>query len=190
MILGITGKIGSGKSTLLKKLRKNGFKIILMDEIGHEILEEKIKNIKELFNIKECKNIRSKLREIVFEDKNKLEKLNSVLHPLMKKRLKKIINNCKEKKIAIEAAVLFEMNIEDLMDKIVYLDVNDEIAIERVKKRSHLSDNEILKIINSQKKYDQVKDKIDIYINTSTISKEDVYKAVVTKLNLEVEDAG
>ena len=44
VIIGITGKFGSGKSTVAKILEKKGAKIIKVDNVGHEVLEnEEIK---------------------------------------------------------------------------------------------------------------------------------------------------
>ncbi len=190
MIVGITGKIGSGKSSLLNLLDQNGYNTISMDEIGHEVLEESENTIRKMFNIDNTKDLRSSLRNIVFNDKNKLKMLNSKLHPLMKEKLKKLLKESKKSPIFVEAAILFEMKINDLMDKIVYLDVQNKIAIERVKKRSNLPEKDVIKIIKSQKSYEEIKDLIDIYIDTSNKTKDEIYKILINKLNLEVKNAG
>jgi dephospho-CoA kinase len=188
MVVGITGKIGSGKSTLLDRIAKDGFKIIDMDKIGHEILKEAENIIRKKFNIVKG-DLRSSLRKIVFKDKEKLRKLNSILHPKMKERLKEKLLQNKEKVVFVEAAILFEMRISDLMDKIVYLDVDDSVAVERVSKRSNLSKDEIINIIKNQTPYEKLKKFVDVYINTSTMKKDEVYNTLINKLNLEVKNA-
>jgi dephospho-CoA kinase len=190
IVIGIIGKIGTGKSTLINILKSKGYKVILMDKIGHLILEEQSSKIKEEFLIPNESSLRSELRNKVFSSKEKLKKLNSILHPLMKKRLKKILENEKKHKIIfVEAAVLFEMGIDEYMNKIVYLDARNDVIVSRVARRSGLSKKEIMNIIKTQKEYVDVKNKVDVYIDTSDKTKEKVYEILIKKLQLEVGDA-
>ena len=86
IIIGITGGIASGKSTISKALQQEGYSVISTDKIGHEVLlypEIKNKLTNEFGNeILENNRVnRDLLREIVFEDKNKVDKLNKIVHP-------------------------------------------------------------------------------------------------------------
>ncbi len=188
MIVGITGRIGSGKSSLLNILKEKGFEVISMDDIGHMVLEEESEEIRKRFSLSEKSDLRTELRKKVFNNKEELTKLNNILHPLMKKKLKKILENKEKfgKTIFVEAAVLFEMGIDKYMNKIVYLDTENSIIISRVKKRSNLSKIEIEKILKNQLEYEKVKDRVDIYIDTSDKTKEKVYEILIKKLKLEV----
>jgi dephospho-CoA kinase len=188
MIVGITGKIGTGKSSLLNILKEKGFEVISMDDIGHTILEEEKEEIKKKFLLPNKCDLRTELRKKVFNNEKELKKLNNILHPLMKKRLEKILKDKKRNRkiLFVEAAVLFEMGIDEYMDKIVYLDAKNEVIVSRVRKRSNLSKAEIEKILKNQLEYKKVKDRVDFYIDTSDKTKEKVYEILAKKIKLEV----
>jgi len=119
MIIGITGSIGSGKTTAAKIFSKYHYTRIDADEIGHELLKsnKKIKNklITYFGNeiIGKNGNIdRKKLGGIVFNDKNELKKLNSIMHPLIineiKNKIKKIFVSLTHEGDSCTAFVILE----------------------------------------------------------------------------------
>ena len=148
MIIGITGSIGSGKTTAAKIFSKYHYTRIDADEIGHELLKsnKKIKNklITYFGNeiIGKNGNIdRKKLGGIVFNDKNELKKLNSIMHPLIineiKNKIKKIQKECgDDAKIIIDAPLLIEIGADKLVDKVVVLKAFHENVIARNKRFS------------------------------------------------------
>ena len=88
-IIGLTGNIGSGKTTVARMFKELGAEIIEADKIGHGLIK-KVEAKKELIRafgssiLNEKKEIeRRKLRRIVFKDKERLEELNQILHPLI-----------------------------------------------------------------------------------------------------------
>jgi len=126
MIIGLTGNIGSGKTFVANIFKKYGCKIIHLDEIGHQVLQS-AECKKELINAfgneiidSEGKIDREKLRKVSFKTRENLNKLNSIVHPIMLKSLKnKISRNKNEKVIVLEAALLFELGLDKEMDKII-----------------------------------------------------------------------
>jgi len=165
LIIGLTGGIVSGKSTVAKMFKDLGAKIIDADELGHKvILPHKpawVKIVK-LFGrdvLKEDLNIdRKKLGEIVFNDDRLLKKLNEITHPEIIKLIKREINlaknsTCKDGKeeiLIVEAALIYEAKIDNLMDKIIVVYVEEEEQIKRLGKRNNLSKEKALKRIKSQ----------------------------------------
>ncbi|MCK4796667.1 MAG: dephospho-CoA kinase [Spirochaetes bacterium] len=160
-IIGLTGLYCSGKSTIAKILKdKYGFFIIDIDKIGHQALEEKKDEIIKAFGkliLNNNKIDRKKLGYIVFKKKQKLKLLDSIVHPLMIKRVKEIINNTKEKKICINAALLLEMKLDWLCKIIIITKSSFFNIIKRAKKRDDYSILQVLKIISSQKVFKLVK---------------------------------
>lgn len=163
MIVGLTGGIVSGKSTVAKMFRDLGTKIIDADKLGHKVILphkpawEKIVKLfgKEL--LREDLSIdRKKLGEIVFGDQRLLKKLNEITHPEIIKLIKeeiKLIKKKKDKKediLIIDAALIYEAKIDNLMDKIIVVYVEEDEQIKRLKKRDNLSAEEALKRIKSQ----------------------------------------
>lgn len=94
IVLGLTGGIASGKSTVSQMLKEKGFPIIDADMIAREILkigEVAFNRVIESFGIQilnpEGEIDRKRLREIVFNDNEKLKTLNEITHPEILKRI-------------------------------------------------------------------------------------------------------
>ncbi len=157
MIIGITGSIGSGKTTAANLFKKHGFKVINADEIGHKLMKRNsaaYKKIAKIFGkgiLDKSKNIdRKKLGGIVFNDYGKLEKLNSVMHPLIlneiKNSIKKIRN--KDKKIIVDVPLLLETKAKNLVDKVIVVKADKKNIIKRLSKK--YSKDKIEKILKLQ----------------------------------------
>ncbi|KKY02732.1 dephospho-CoA kinase [Paraclostridium benzoelyticum] len=159
LVIGLTGNIGCGKSSLSKILEQNYFDIIDADLISREIMNNSdlLKKVFATFGDDIKRNDgtldRKKLGEIVFNDDKKLIKLNSLTHPAIKKEIIKKINNIKlnNKDIAIvDAALLIEGKFLDLVDKLVVITCDENVQLERIIKRDHITKNEAMSRINSQ----------------------------------------
>lgn len=147
MIIGITGSIGSGKTTAAKIFGRYWYTRIDADEIGHDLLkfDEKLKKkiVKEFGNgvLDKNKHInRKKLGDIVFNDNKKLNKLNSIMHPVIineiKKKISQIKKECKEEtKIIIDAPLLVETNLKNCVDKNIVVKANEDEIIKRLSKK-------------------------------------------------------
>ncbi|WP_129409545.1 dephospho-CoA kinase [Marinitoga lauensis] len=155
-IVGITGYAGSGKSTIARILRDVGYVVIDLDIEGHEILKEeeaknKLENFfgKDIFENDEIR--RDKLAKIVFENKNKLELLNSILHPMIKKRVKRKIENMDEEIIFIDGALIEKIGLDEICDYIIFIDSSEEKRLERLVKLRKIPFEKAKNIINSQR---------------------------------------
>jgi len=156
MIIGMTGGIASGKSTVSDYLKKMGIEIIDADEIASKIIEERkvINNIVEEFgeNILSGKKInKKKLRKIIFEDKEKREKLNNIMHPSILEKVKEYIKKYEKNKIVIvDMPLLYEVGFEKEVDKVIVLYCSAEIQLSRIMKRDNVEYEEAVNTIKSQ----------------------------------------
>lgn len=173
MILGLTGGIATGKSTTSKIIKKIGIPVVDADEISRKIVYdmEIILKIKEEFG-EEIYIIgeldREKLSRIVFSNKDKLKKLNMILHPAILKKIKEEFEKLKKNKIIVaDIPLLFEVSFEDEVDKILTIYCDLETQIERLKTRKSYTREESLKRINSQMKTEEKIKKSDYIINNS-----------------------
>ena len=162
-ILGITGGVGSGKSTVLYELQQkyNAF-IVEADKLAHELMmpgeiiyDHIIKHFgKEILSLESPYPIdRQKLGELVFNDKEKLELLNSISHPLVKQRIMELIEEKKksgEKIFVIEAALLIECGYKDICDEIWYVWVDREERIKRLMNSRGYTKEKCISIFNNQ----------------------------------------
>jgi dephospho-CoA kinase len=154
-ILGLTGFYCSGKSTVEKYLKeKYGFFIIDVDKLGHEALEEKKDEVIKDFG-REIINgeliDRKKLGSLVFGDKKKLAALNSIVHPWMINKTIDMISGTEKRKICINAALLFEMGLNDLCDRILIVKSSYFNIVQRGVKRDKNSLLKIIRILFMQK---------------------------------------
>ncbi|MBI2130664.1 carbamoyl-phosphate synthase (glutamine-hydrolyzing) large subunit [Candidatus Woesearchaeota archaeon] len=142
MILGLTGSVGSGKTTIAKFFAEHGFIAIDADRAGHEILENdeiiKIEIINEfgegILDGLGCID-REKLGNIVFGNAALLEKLNSLTHPVIIGNIKSSINKYKKNNkndMVVDAPLLIETELKDLVEKIIVVKASRENIIKRI----------------------------------------------------------
>jgi len=147
--VGLTGNIGTGKSTVSRIFEALGVPVYNADKEAKKLLEkESVK--KELFS-KFGEDIfnngdvdRNKLAHQVFKDAEKLNFLNSIIHPMVKKDLEHFFTHNKHLPYVIqEAAILFESGFYQNFDKVIMVTSNESLANQRVVKRDNISVEEI-----------------------------------------------
>ena len=152
----ISGGIGSGKSSVCKILSALGYEVLDADKIAHQILENQSKKIIKVFGegiAKERGGInRRALGEMVFQDKDKLELLQSILNPYIYQELFSQCQRLEKKKqpYFVEIALLFEQKEAlNFKHKILIIAPKEEI-LQRVQKRDNIDQAQILRRIASQ----------------------------------------
>ena len=159
--VGLTGGIASGKSTVAKIFVKNGAHLIDFDRLAHEVQEPEKPAWKEVVNhfgeeiLQPDKKIdRVKLGNIVFADKEKLSKLNNIVHPLVyqewQSRLEKIGKKEKHAIVLSDIPLLFEGNMQDLFDLTILVLIAPEEQISRLIMRNGVIKEEAEKRLKSQ----------------------------------------
>ena len=171
--IALTGNIASGKSTVQKILEEHGYKVLDTDKTAHLLLDNSIDTVKEAFPacIENGKISRTKLGEIVFSDKNAKEKLESIIHPEIKKRIEAFFaENSAEKAVFVGIPLLFEANMTDLFDKILLIYTDDVIREKRLILRNKYSLHHARLRMNSQIPQDKKKSLCDYVIyNNGTL---------------------
>ncbi|GJQ85440.1 hypothetical protein Trydic_g23865 [Trypoxylus dichotomus] len=162
-IIGLTGGICTGKSTIAQYLKELGAHIIDCDKFAHKlyvpgkpahtkIIEEFGKDV--LASNGEID--RRKLGTIVFKDPQQLQKLNSLLWPMMMVEIQEEIRNCKADVVVVEAAILLGAGWDKYCHEIWATILPPEVVIERLQKRNNLSLEEANRRLTAQmenKKY-------------------------------------
>lgn len=159
MILGLTGGIGSGKSTVSKIFLSMGIKVFDADLIAKDILEteevkEEIKEKlgKEFINLKSNSVDKKLLKKEIFNNPKKLEVLNGIVHPKVVDIYRKEYLKFKDIKeiVIFDVPLLFEVKLEKYCDKVIVVDIDPEVQIERIRKRDNIDIGLIKKIIGTQ----------------------------------------
>ena len=155
-IIGLTGGIGSGKSTVLKEFASKGIPCYEADKAAKKLMhqnKELIHAIKETFGeaiYKEGQLDRKKLAAIVFSDKEKLAKLNTLVHPVVTRDFESFISKQNAPYVIKEAAILFESGGYKNCDRVILITAPPDIRLERVKKRDKTDEQEVLDKMRNQ----------------------------------------
>ncbi len=155
-IIGLTGGIGSGKSTIAGFFEALGVSIYIADEEAKKILFDKevIKELIEVFGEGVLTNKipdRKKIAALVFNDQEKLSKLNSIIHPKVKNHFAEWVQvHSKEDFVIKEAAILFETGSYKDCDKVILVTAPKEIRIERVMQRDNVTREMVLERMANQ----------------------------------------
>lgn len=154
-IIGLTGGIGSGKSTLLAWLRSNGIPCFESDIVGKQLLNGQLKqDVIDCFGPELYPNDvldTKKMAQLVFQDKEALEKLNNLVHPAVGKAFKDFVEKNKNAQIVVkEAAILFETGAYKSCDFVILVCAPLEKRISRVIQRDGVKRAEVLARMSKQ----------------------------------------
>ncbi len=186
-IIGITGGIGSGKSTIAKVFISMGFPVYNSDTRAKELINSNIDvidSIKQEFgdDIYSSEGLdRKKMASIVFSDSDKLQKLNSIIHPAVGLDFDKWANSQNTSFVLKEAAILFETGISKSLDKTILVTCPKEERINRVMKRDSATKEAIEARMNSQWSEEKKKELADYIIDNS--GEEMVIPQVISLIN-------
>ena len=160
--IAITGNIAAGKSEV-EKIIAQFFSVYDADKIAHKFLG----------NID-----RRALGEKVFSDPVERKKLEDYIHPKVKDEIIKIFSETKDKYVFVSTPLLFETGFDKLFDKILFVQCNDELRLERLMKRNNFTQEQALKRMNSQMPQEKKIAKSDYVIHNNS-TKEDLQSQVL-----------
>ena len=155
-VIGITGGIAGGKTAVSDMLAKKGEQIIDADVISREVIEPGTKGerlLKEAFpEAFEGGSLdRGRLREIVFADEKKLQKLDEITHPLIREEIEKRIAETDREQVYLVVPLMFESGFDALCDYIVTVVSDEDKRIKRLKARNNSITDELAeRIVHSQ----------------------------------------
>ena len=148
--VGISGKIAAGKSEVEKILLDMNYPVYDLDKLSHDLLNDnEVVRTKVLDEFKTLD--RKELGNIVFSDVNKKEKLEKIIYPKLMQVISVIFEKHKKDKIVfVSGAMLFKSGFYKVFDKMIFIEANDDIRLERLMKRNNLSRQEALNRLNLQ----------------------------------------
>ena len=154
--VGLTGGIGSGKTTIAKMFEELGVPLYFADDEAKKLMnsnDQIQKKLIDLFGKETYKNgelNREFIAGIVFNDKDKLNKINSIVHPEVEKHFKNWAEDQNSKYVIQENAIIFESGAQDRFNYIITVTAPVDVKIDRVRKRDHISKEKVLERMNNQ----------------------------------------
>lgn len=184
-LIGLTGGIGSGKSTAAQHFRDLGIDVVDVDAVSRAVTAAggaAIEAVREAFGEEAVDATgamnRAYIRELVFENPTERKQLESILHPVIQRESLKALEAANSAYCIVDIPLLFESGFwKNKVDRILVIDVPQEVQIGRVKERSGLTDERILSIIRAQTpRGERIRQADDIISNT--LGREDLQRAV------------
>ena len=159
--IGITGGIASGKTTIANYISNfKKIKVLNADEIAKQFLLSETKSYKEIIKhfghriidySSPTQEIQTKLlKEIIFANPTEKIWLENIIHPLVKERMKNKCIQMNDKCLILEIPLLFEANFTDLCTEIWFIKCSKNTQLKRVMNRDKISEQEAMRIIDSQ----------------------------------------
>ncbi|MBR5982515.1 MAG: dephospho-CoA kinase [Bacteroidales bacterium] len=155
--IGITGIIGSGKSMLSQVFRSMDIPVYDADSRAKSLMNNdfiiRAKLILEFGDDTYINGTINKeyLRKIVFGSEENRKTVNSIVHPAVKKDFIDWRNAQNSNIVAIESAIIFDAKLEDILDRIIFVEAPEEILVKRICLRDNVSEEIALQKIRMQK---------------------------------------
>ena len=187
IIIGLTGGIGTGKSTVSNYLKEYNCLILDADAISRQMTEKgqpALIDIAKTFGedlLVDGVLDRQALGNIVFNDKEKLDILQSIITNKVVEYINTRIEELKAERyngiVVIDAPLLFECGMEGIADENWLVSASLDVRLQRVSQRDGLSEEQILSRINNQMPQEE-KEKLSQVILDNSGSLEDLYKQI------------
>lgn len=157
LIIGLTGGIGSGKSEASKRFAERGILIVDADVVAREVVEPGCTALTQIgahFGkdiLDKLGNLnRSKLREIIFSHPAEKQWLESLLHPIINASIRQQLADAQSAYAILASPLLLETQQFQLVDRILVIDANERLQIERAGQRDRNNETQIKAIMQTQ----------------------------------------
>lgn len=144
--VGLTGGVASGKTTVGKLFMQKGIEVIDADVIARQLLDKGTdcyQQVVALFGkavLMDKGDInRAWLRELIFTDADAKKQLESIMHPLVRKQMFEAAGHCKQPYCILSVPLLVEAGMEDMVDRVLLVDIEPAIQTSRLISRDKLS---------------------------------------------------
>lgn len=157
MLIGLTGGIGSGKSLAGDFFKSKNIEVIDADDLAHNALGKNGKGYKDFLDVfgknfldENSEIDRKALREYIFKNPEMKNRLEEIVHPIVQDGILSFINNPNSAYRVIIVPLIAETKSSSFYDRVLAIECNINIQVKRASKRDNSSEDQILKIIQSQ----------------------------------------
>ncbi|MCR5184776.1 MAG: DNA-formamidopyrimidine glycosylase [Bacilli bacterium] len=172
--IAIYGKVSSGKSTILSAFKEKGAFVVSSDDIVKELYQEE--KVAKLFNKEFGLNFttfvdKDVLRNHLLDNPKDKKKVEKLVHPLVKERVKELFIKQKESLIVVEVPLLYESKMENMFDVVIAVEVPLDKQVELINKRNATTADALMEI-NKTHQFEKNKRKADyLLVNDASLSK-------------------
>ena len=174
LVIGLTGGIGSGKTTVAKLFKTLGVTIIDSDIIARELVQPGTTTLHQIsqhfgatvLNAHGALD-RAALRQLIFNNPNKRQWLEALLHPLIRDKMSRQIKQTNTSYVIVVIPLLLESPKRFPVDRILVVDVPETLQQQRATQRDHHAFDSIDAIMATQVSRKQRLNEADDIIDNS-----------------------
>ena len=185
--IGLTGGIASGKTTVSDFFKQFGTKVIDADVISHQVTKPDGTAFQEIISsfgssvLDENGLIdRKKMRKIIFDDANKKEMLERIIHPKVREEMFNLASQSNDHYLIVSVPLLVETGMNEMMDRTLVVDCSEETQIERLIHRDKITLGEAQSILRNQtNRSTRLKAADDLIVNEKNVTLNELEKEVL-----------
>ena len=185
--IGLTGGIASGKTTVSDFFKQFGTKVIDADVISHQVTKPDGTAFQEIISsfgssvLDENGLIdRKKMRKIIFDDANKKEMLERIIHPKVREEMFNLASQSNDHYLIVSVPLLVETGMNEMMDRTLVVDCSEETQIERLMHRDKITLGEAKSILKNQtNRSTRLKAADDLIVNEKNVTLNELEKEVL-----------
>ncbi|MDC2986634.1 dephospho-CoA kinase [Candidatus Pelagibacter bacterium] len=163
--VGITGSLASGKTTASNILSYRRGPLFSADKVVRELYQNKVfKNIlAKKFNLKNKNKIKIDLKKEILKNNKNIRKLEQIIHPLVRNRMKSFTHRNKKKKFLFyEIPLLIESKLMKNFDVIIFIKARKKIRLKRFLSKN--GNKKIFSLLNKKQLSENKKIKFCDYV--------------------------
>jgi dephospho-CoA kinase len=198
LTVGLTGGVASGKSTASAALRALGAPVLNSDEVAREVVARgtpALKRIRDEFGAEfltaEGELDRPRMRRHVFGQPEARRALERITHPAIRERLLAWRDAQPGPYCVLDVSILIESGMDALVDRVLVIDVPEDVQVERLRARDHVRDELARQMLAAQATREQRLARADdVIANTGTVAELCADVARVHAFYLELARSG
>ena len=156
--IGITGSLASGKTTASKILSSRRGPLFSADKVVKELYKNKhFKSlVSKRFKIKNNSQLKKSLKNLILKDKNSIKKLEKIIHPLVRKKMKNFTTQNRNKKLLFyEIPLLIESKLMKHFNVIIFIKAKKQLRFRRFQLKNE--DKKLFNLLNNKQMNDKKK---------------------------------
>lgn len=181
LVIGLTGGIGSGKTSAAKFFAELSANVIDTDAIAHQLTQSQgvamaaiRRDFGEGFIATDGSLDRERMRSLVFSDSSSRQKLEAILHPLIRAEATRRAALTTASYVVMVVPLLLEANghrYREMVQRILVVDCDEHSQVDRAMARSRLSRQEVEAIMRAQlSREERLRQADDVIVNDSDMT--------------------
>ena len=153
--IGITGSLASGKTTASKILSSKRGPLFSADKAVKELYKNKHfrSQVSKRFKVKNNRKLKKSLKKLILKNKNNIKKLERIIHPLVRKKMKNFTSKNKNKKLLFyEIPLLIESKLMKYFNSVVFIKAKKQLRLKRF--LSKKGDKKLFNLLNNKQMND------------------------------------